>query len=124
MKKLLFICSMLVFAGMALAQNPGAAESSWEGNDNNNHKIISKQGNEFTGTEISRRDGEVIFSGLPECSKLVWAIITNSEGDFIKQMKISPENNIMNVRGLHAGKLYFITIMYKNKSKKGFTLSM
>ncbi len=124
MKKLLFICSVLLFAGMGYAQTPAAAENSPEGNDNTNHKVTYKGSNEFAGTEMSFREGEVIFSGLPECSRPVWAVVTNTEGESVKQMKISPQNNVMNVRSLHAGRLYFVTIMYKDKSKKAFTLNM
>ena len=114
---------MLVFAGISNAQIPGANESTPENSNNIDHRFANKQGNEFANTEISLREGEVIFSGLPDQPKAIMAVITNSEGEFIKQMKISAQNNIMNVRDLHEGRLYFITIMYRNKSKKAFTLN-
>ena len=123
MKRLLIVCTMLVFAAIANAQIPGANESSLENSNNNDQKFAIKQSNEFENTEISLREGEVIFSGLPDQPKVIMAVITNSEGEFIKQMKISPQNNIMNVRDLREGRLYFITIIYRNKSKKAFTLN-
>ncbi len=123
MKRILIISALLVFAGITNAQIPGANENSPESNNNNDHKFANKQSNDFANTEISLREGEVIFSGLPDQPKAIMAVITNSEGEFIKQMKISAQSNIMNVRDLREGSLYFITIIYRNKSKKAFTLN-
>ena len=125
MKRLLFISSMLAFTCIAHAQTPDANEyASAKGRSDNMRGMVNKQDNEFAGTEISLRDGDVIFSGLPEVRGQIKAIVTNSSGEFIKQEKISQQYNIMDVRRLHEGTLYFITIMYKNKTKKAFTLNL
>ena len=124
MKRLLIISSMLAFTCIANAQTTDANQyASAKGRSDNMRSTVNKQSDEFVNTEISLRDGDIIFSGLPEMRGQIKAIVTNSSGEFIKQAKISQQDNIMDVRRLHEGTLYFITIMYKNKTKKAFTLN-
>ena len=121
MKRLVIIISaMLVLNCMAHAQTPGAKETAWENNDS---KTVSKPANEFAGTEMSMQNGQVMFSGLPDLTKAIWAVVSDSKGEVIKQVKVSPQSNTMDIHNLHSGELYFVTLMYKNKSKKGFTLN-
>jgi len=121
MKRLVIIISaMLVLNCIAHAQTPGASETAWENSDN---KTVSKPANEFASTEMSMQNGQVMFSGLPDLTKSIWAVVSDSKGEVIKQVKVSPQSNTMDIHNLHSGELYFVTLMYKNKSKKGFTLN-
>ncbi len=124
MKRLLIICSMLALTGFAHAQTATPKESAWEDNENNDQRAVTRQGNDFAGTEMSLNQGKVTFTGLPELPRPTWAVVTNSTGDFLKQSRVSPQNNTMDVSRLHEGNLYFVTIVYKNKSKKAFTLNL
>ena len=123
MKRLVIICSMLACTGLANAQTTAMSENSWEGGDNTYRRALITEPNDFEGMTMSFSDGKAIFSGIPQFKRSVWAIVTNGEGDFIKQMKITPEENVMDLHRLHKG-LYFVTIVYRTKSKKAFTLNL
>ena len=123
MKHLLIICTILADLNNANAQiAPGMSHNRWE-EHNSHHKAITVPANEFANTEMSVNSYTITFSDLPAIHKPAYAIITNAEGDFIKQAKITPEQNTIETRRLRAG-LYFVTIVYRNKSKKAFTLNL
>jgi len=122
MKKLIIICSMLAIACTAHAQASATNENAKESNEANNWSR-HKQNDEFANTEMKFREGEVLFTDLPELPGKIWAIVTNSSGDFIKKAQISQQENTLSTSNLRNGSLYFITIMYHNKSKKAFTLN-
>ncbi len=122
MKRLIIICSMVAVACTAHAQASATNENGKESNDNI-YQARNKQGDEFANIEMRFREGEVLFSGLPDVPGKVWAIVTNSEGEFIKKSQVSPKDNTVSTSNLRNGALYFITILYHNKSKKAFTLN-
>ena len=124
MKKTIIICSMLALTCIAHAQTASDNAHVWNGNDNTSGKLAVKTGNEFAATEMSLNEGKLTFSGLPGLSRPISAVITDGTGDFVKQSKIDQENNTMDVRHLHTGRLYFVTLVYRNTSKKAFTLNM
>ncbi len=123
MKRLVIICSMLATTCITHAQTTAMSENSWEGGDNKYHRALLSEPNDFENMTMSVSDGKATFSGLPQYKKSVWAVVTNSEGDFIKQMKITQEENMMDLHKLHSG-LYFVTIIYRSKSKKAFTVNL
>ena len=124
MKQLLIISALLASITTANAQTfAGTTHNQWEDNDNSHHKMSSAPINEFVNTEMSVNNKTILFSGLPAVKKPVNAIITNGEGEFIKQARITPEQNSMDIAKLRGG-LYFVTIIYRNKSKKAFTLNL
>jgi len=118
MKRLIIVCSLFAFACTAHAQASAANE-----NNENNYQVRNKQSDAFANIEMNFREGEVLFSGVPEVSGKIWAIVTNSDGEFIKKVQISPKENTVGTGNLRNGSLYFITILYHNKSKKAFTLN-
>ncbi len=77
--------------------------------------------NEFETAEMSQTNKWIKFSGLPALPKPTWAIVTNAEGEFIKESKITPDDNEMDLHRLQNG-MYFVTLVYRNKSKKAFVL--
>jgi hypothetical protein len=122
MKKLLIICttiSLLNVANAQTASNPG----KWEENDNSHKKMTVKDVNEFESTEMGYSEHLVTFSGLPETKKPIYAVITNSTGEFIKQRKINEAENSLKVEGLPRG-LYFVTVVYRQKGKRAYTLNI
>ncbi len=123
MKRLVIICSMIVCTSIAHAQTTAMSENSWEGSDNKYHRALMGKPNDFEGMEMSFNDGKATFSGIPKYKRSVWAVVTNSEGEFIKQMKITDQENVMDLHRLHSG-LYFVTIVYRTQSKKAFTLNL
>ena len=125
MKTLLIIGAMSIGYTSAWGQTtPGMSHNKWEENSHTRyHKNAPVHTNPFVDAEISINEGIVSFSGLPDVTKPVYAIITNAEGEYIRQAKISPNLNTINISRLHHG-LYFITIVYKNESRKAFTLNL
>ena len=124
MKQLLFTCTMLAAFTVANAQpSPGMSHNQWEENDYSHHKTTAAPLNEFVNTEMSLNNRTILFTDLPAVRKPAYAIITNAEGEFIKQMRITPEQNSMDIKKLRTG-LYFVTIVYREKSKKAFTLNL
>ena len=79
--------------------------------------------NEFVNTQMAVSNGSITFSGIPAVKKPVYAIITNTAGDIIKQTRVSPEQHVMDIQKLHTG-LYFVTIVYRDQNKKAFTLNL
>jgi hypothetical protein len=117
MKKLLITCTMLLAISAAKAQ-------SYRGGENNRgrHKVEMPQDNEFANTEISMESRTISFTDLPDLPKPTWAIITDANGEVITQKRVTPTNSYMSARSLSRGDLYFLTLIYKNKSQKGFVL--
>lgn len=77
---------------------------------------------DFAGTDMAADANSVLFSDLPDYQKPIQAIITDANGEIITQKRISITNNTMDVHRLPKGELYFVTLMYKNKSRKAFVL--
>lgn len=124
MKRLLIISALLAGFTTVNAQTfAGTTHNKWEDNDNSHHKMFAAPINEFVNTEMSVYNKTILFSDLPLVKKPVYAVITNGEGEFIKQARINPDQNAMDIAKLRGG-LYFVTIVYKSKSKKAFTLNL
>jgi len=116
MKKILIICALFISTGSVYGQ-----AGNWKEN-NANGEI--RHDNEFANTEMSTSGREITFSDLPELKKTVWAIITDPDGNRVTQKRIDPTNNVMDVHKLPKGAMYFVTLMYKNKSQKAFVLHL
>ena len=122
MKRILIAGIMLAGATTAKAQT-GMYANKWEGNDKVHHtKTTTKETNRFTDAEMDVNNGAISFSNLPDMSKPYCAMITNGEGEFIKQKRISPDDNQLSVNRLGKG-IYFVTIVYKNKGQKTFVMN-
>lgn len=116
---------MLLLCSNAIAQGPmnhGKWEEGHYSKPQTQPRI--KEVNEFSETEISVEKKVAVFSNLPEKRKSAMAVVTDVAGDPIMQKAISPENNYIDLRRLSKGEMYFITIMYKNKSQKGFVVHL
>jgi hypothetical protein len=123
MKRLIILCTILAAFTIANAQSTaGMTHSQWEENETHHHKSTTAPFNEFVSTEMAVNKNLVTFSGLPAVKKCVYAVVTNAQGEFIKQTKVSADQNVMDISRLHSG-LYFVTILYKNQSKIAFTLN-
>ena len=122
MKRILITASILAFATAALAQT-GMYANKWESNDNVRHtKASSKEANLFADAQMDISSSAISFSSLPGISKTYSAMITNGEGEFIKQKRISPDDNQVSVNRLSKG-LYFVNIVYKNKGQRTFVMN-
>lgn len=122
MKRVLITASILVFATASRAQT-GMYANKWESNDkDHNSRSWSKETNRFADAQMDISNSFISFSNLPEMSKTYCAMITNGEGEFIKQKRISPDDNQVSVSRLGKG-LYFVTIVYKNKGQKTFVMN-
>jgi len=119
MKQFIIICAM--FAAITAKAQTTASSTKWKDNDNNVHKTASVA-NEFANTAMAVNIGTITFSDVPAV-KGAYALITNSAGDVVKESKVTPEQNTIDIKKLHTG-LYFVTIMHKDKSKKAFTLNL
>ena len=107
------------------AQGP-MNHGKWEENrpaKNTSHKP-AEETNEFSETEIAIQGKIVTFSNLPEKSRSVVAIVTDPTGEAILQKSISLQNNYLDLRRLSRGEMYFVTLVYKGKSRKGFVVHL
>ena len=122
MKKLVIICIMLISISAVNAQTASATGKGDEARKTADQSA-AKNGNEFAGTEMSVNNSKVTFSGLPQMSKAAWAIVTDRNGETVKQAKITASENTVDVQNLQKG-MYFVTVMYRNASKKAFVLNL
>ena len=123
MKRLIIICSALAIINSVYGQAAGMYSGKWEENENSRHKITEKQPNEFENTEMSYSQKTATFSNLPDLKKPVFAVITNSTGEFVKQKKVNAEDNYVNVDKLSPG-LYYVTLVFRQKGKRAYVLNI
>lgn len=76
---------------------------------------------DYESTEMVLEANRIRFTDLPAMRKATWAIITNAEGEYIKEKRVFTSEDVIDVSRLKNG-LYFVTLVYRNKSKKGFVL--
>ena len=120
MKQFIIICAM--FAGITAKAQTTASSTKWKDNENDVHRTASVS-NEFANTAMAVNNGTITFSDVPVVKGATYAVITNSAGEVVKETKVTPEQNTIDIKKLHTG-LYFVTIMHKDKSKKAFTLNL
>ena len=124
MKRMILICSMLLLGSIAQAQVAAMGHNSWDGGGSTKYqKSLMGPVNAFDGIEMSYSEGRVTFSGIPTTKRSPWVVVTNGDGEFIKQMRLTAEQNSMELKRLQTG-LYFVTITYQGKSKKAFTINL
>jgi len=122
MKKIMIVCMLFAGSGMVNAQTE--ASQTWEGNTHTNSRGIIQHDNEFANTEINVENRKVTFSELPDLKKATWAIVTDPAGTVMTQKRINPNDNSMDLHRLPKGEMYFVTLVYKNKSQKAFVLHL
>lgn len=123
MKKVL--CTLTLLAAFyAVNAQSAMSHGKWEENTHTKTKVQVPETNEFTGTEMSVTKSIVTFSDLPELSKQIWAIVTDANGEMMTQKRITPTVNYIDLGRLPKGEMYFISLMYKNKSQKGFVVHL
>lgn len=76
---------------------------------------------EFSNSEMTVENKHINFSGLPDLKKNVSVVITNTDGDVVKEGRINKENTSIDIQKLRKG-MYFVTLVYKESSRKGFVL--
>ena len=122
MKKIMFAGLLLAAVTEARAQTM-ATSTAWE-NDNPRAATKIQQDNEFANTEINVEGRKLSFSDLPDLKKPTWAIITDAAGTQMTQKRVTPQDSGMDLRHLPKGEMYFLTLVYKNKSQKAFVLHL
>ncbi len=123
MKMLLFFCLLVGTVGIAAAQ-PAMNHGNWETNTSARSRAHQAEPNEFESTEMTVGERCITFSNLPEVKKAAWVVVTDASGELVTQRKISPADNTIGLRSLTRGELYFVHIMYKDQSRKGFVLHL
>lgn len=114
---------MLVATTGTIKAQTVASNDNWENNSNRRSGMI-QQDNEFANTEINVENRRVSFSELPELKKATWAIVTDPAGTVMTQKRVTPNDNSMDLHRLPKGEMYFLTLVYKNKSQKAFVLHL
>jgi len=127
MKTFLISCAMFLFIMNAHAQTQSntVAFSSTAKSDNIRVQpsgLKHQQNNNFKQVSIAIENKHVVFSGLPAAEKTTWAVVTDMDGSYIKEKKVSPRDPVMDVHKLHG--LYFVTLVYKNKNRNAFVLNL
>jgi hypothetical protein len=125
MKKLLMVFSLLAVMHTARAQSANEVSFVYKSGSGMNDVIKPnpKSANDFCNVAVDVQKGKITFLHLPVEKRACRAVITNMQGDIIKQMRVAPGKNVMDVHRLHHG-LYFATIMYKDKARKAFVLHL
>jgi hypothetical protein len=108
-----------MFAATAFAQN--STDYYSRGKQAKVTKVKVAGVNVFDNMTMENNNGLITFGEVPAVDHNVFAVLTNADGEIIKQRKISQENTTFNTGELEKG-IYFVTIMYRNESKKGFIL--
>ena len=122
MKHIIIIIALLSGIGKANGQSVGVNANSRESRNNSNRSETVQPYSEFDAVEMATEDGWLSFSSLPPIRGAIYAIVTNGDGEQMKQVRISGEYNTVDVHRLHKG-LYFITVVYRNKGRKTFMLN-
>ena len=121
MKSLMITSALITLSLMAKAQN--STDYYGDGKHVKMAKAKAKAANKFDNTTMGVSGHLVAFKELPAMPKPTWAVITNAEGEFIKEGKINPEDNAVDIRKLNKG-MYFVSIVYRNATKKAFVLNI
>jgi len=122
MKQLLI--TTLLLAGFTGAQAQATAMSrNSEQSNSDNYRSRTVHVNEFSNTEMTIKDGVITFSDLPDLNHPINAVLTNADGEQVRQARIAPQQNTLNIKRLPKG-LYFVTIVYRSHSKKGFSFNL
>ena len=123
MKKIIIAC-LLVAAANTIQGQTMANQTNWTDNNNIKSKGAIQHDNEFANTEINVENRKVTFSELPYLKNPAWAIVTDPAGTVMTQKKVNPKDNMMDLHRLPKGEMYFLTLVYKNKSQKAFVLHL
>jgi len=124
MKKLLTICAALVIAGHAHAQTESDAFYSKRNNvTNGDENAQAMKTSEFDHAQIAVEKGIVTITGLPDETKPIWAMVSTAEGEAVKGVKVSAAKNTIDLHHEISG-MYFVTLVYKNASKKAFVIHL
>ena len=116
MKQVILTLALLVASGVANAQNTNVNPKH-----NNYKRETAAEENDFANTEMVLHSESIDFVDVPEMPKSIWAVITDAEGEMIKQGRISSLNSNIDIHRMDKG-LYFVSIVYKNKTMKAFVL--
>ena len=120
MKQLIIICVLALGANAAFAQTTD--RSSYTPTRTVKQTRTVTKDTRFEGTEMAYQDGTISFSNLPALTKDPWAVITDENGELIKQGRITADNAI-DVHKLQKG-MYFVSLVYRNRTEKGFVLAI
>ncbi len=117
MKLVLLIIAICTAIGTALAQSANIYTN------NTGKKKETAKANEFANTEMVIANGQITLNGLPNMDKEIWVVINDSEGNMVKQTRISARYNTVAINKLRRG-VYFVSVVYRNHSKKSFMLNI
>jgi len=123
MKKLIIACILLVSAGATKGQIMAAGPTR-ENSTKSNSSVEPQHDNEFANTEVNTDHGKITLTELPELKKATWAIVTDATGTVVTQKRVRATDNTVDLHRLPKGEMYFLTLVYRNKSKKGFVLHL
>ncbi len=123
MKQILIVFAFLAATQCSFGQS-ASGNGKWEDKATANSGTASKTGNEFTNTEMVQNGRAIKFIQLPKMKQAIFAVITDPNGDVVMQNSISYDKNNLDLRNLQKHKMYFVTLMYKSKSQKGFVLHL
>ena len=121
MKKLILVFTFAAtgFAANAQVSSQGNREES---NTSNNHMPLP-QNQDFDNVEMTKSNHMLTFAGLPKLNKPIRVVVTDATGNITIDRIISSVSNTLNIQSLEEKSLYFVTLMYKNRSKKAFVLN-
>lgn len=124
MKRILILCSLVATFSAAHAQttDKSYARDVHVPRTRTHTQAAPLHDSRFEGTEMAHSEGNISFSNVPELAKQPWAVITDENGELMKQTRVINEENI-DVHKLSRG-MYFVSLVYKNKTEKAFVLEI
>ncbi len=122
MKKVILVLAMAATGYAANAQVSG--QSKWDETKAGNDRVSLQQKQDFDNVEMTKSNHIITFAGLPQLTKPIRVVVTDAQGNIDIDRKISSVSNTIDIQTLKEKSLYFVTLMYKNRSKKAFVLNM
>jgi len=122
MKKVILVVAMAAAGYTASAQV--SSQSKWEESNTGNNPVTLQQKQDFDNVEMTKDNHIITFAGLPQLTKPIRVVVTDARGNISIDRKISSVSNTLNIQSLEEKSLYFVTLMYKNRSKKAFVLNL
>lgn len=112
---------VMMTAAVMLALYTANAQTAANGKrEERSTQAKSTDGDEYAGTGIALRKRKIVFTDLPRATQVV---ITDSKGEMVKEARVSPADMAIDIHNLDKG-TYFIKLMYKGESRKGFVLNL
>ena len=82
-------------------------------------RIANYSDEDYLNIDLVVSGNSISFVNLPETRKAIYAIVTNQEGEIVKQKRVSISDNEVLLK-MPRKSLYFATLVCRSKNKRTF----